>query len=54
LGLGAEDDRQEEAEAGSKIVLERSYKTLHEKERKERQNSGRTSPLIYIDPPLLL
>jgi hypothetical protein len=30
------------------------YKTLHEEERKERQNCGRTSSLIYINPPLLI
>jgi hypothetical protein len=52
LGLGAKGERQEEAETGSRVVLERQYKTLHEEERKERQDSGRTSPLIYINPPL--
>jgi hypothetical protein len=37
---------------GEDLVLGIKYKILHEEERKERQNSGRTSPLIYIDPPL--
>jgi hypothetical protein len=30
----------------------KEYKILHEEERKERQDSRRTSPLIYINPPL--
>jgi hypothetical protein len=32
----------------------KEYKTLRKEERKERQNGGRTSPLIYINPPLLI
>jgi hypothetical protein len=36
------------------FVLEKEYKMLRKEERKERQNSGRTGPLIYINPPLLI
>jgi hypothetical protein len=36
------------------VCIGKIYRMLHKEERKERQNGGRISPLIYINPPLLI